>query len=280
MHICIYSLLSTFSFANMYAHLYRINYLVLSILCGSLSLEETNSPSLSSHWLLVALHPGVGSYAISLSCLHVNWCHHCIDIIQDIIFLDFMGTCSLPYLGHIIQKQIFWSLVLTVSPIEKLKLSPFTDNIVVYSSQIGRINIVKMTILPQANYRFNLTTPNPHHILYINKKGHVFLTNILEPSQTQKYPAFQWSYRIYTDDDEIWNMLDYLKLDIISQGQLKVQTGAHTLQINTEFKKQSVSLLLESGSCLSRESGVAVFSICFVKESYSICRYKCKFVQM
>lgn len=114
------NLLNPFSLANMYAHVYRINHLVLGILCGSLSLKETNSPSLRSHWL-PALHPREGPHTISLSYWHVNWCHNYIDLIQETMLLDFMGTFPLLYLGQTIQQQIFlvsgsYSLYATLPP--------------------------------------------------------------------------------------------------------------------------------------------------------------------
>lgn len=91
-HICIctYDLMSPFSIVHifsLYIHVSKVDHLVLGILCGSLSLEETNTPSFRSHWWPVAFHPGMWP----CQCWHVAWCYHYASLVQATTLLRFHG---------------------------------------------------------------------------------------------------------------------------------------------------------------------------------------------
>lgn len=109
---CIHNLSGVFSFDFMHACVYRGNYLRLGRLCGSLSLEETDSPSLSSHWAPWLQGWDDMEFPPS-SCWHISWCCHFAGLVSAIKALWF-HRCLFPLMrmGYYLTTGImeFWFL--------------------------------------------------------------------------------------------------------------------------------------------------------------------------
>lgn len=65
-------------------HVSKTEYLRLDNLCKSSSLEENDSPSLSSYGPAIDLHPGRQSCAISPLPWQVNGCCHCATLFSQL----------------------------------------------------------------------------------------------------------------------------------------------------------------------------------------------------
>lgn len=60
----------------------------LDSLTGASSLEKTDSYSLSSHWLTVALHVEVGTCEIAPTLPAVKWGYHCVGVVVFMVMND------------------------------------------------------------------------------------------------------------------------------------------------------------------------------------------------
>lgn len=109
MYTHIHNLLSTFSCANMYVYVDRVNHLVVGILGESRPQRKLNFPlTVTIGYLQLFIQRWEGAHAISLFRLVCQPFPSLYSSCLGAIFLGFMGTFSLPYIGRTLQQQTSW----------------------------------------------------------------------------------------------------------------------------------------------------------------------------